>query len=178
MFLITANLQSRTHARVLQTLDHNMIPIHSFLVSTDAEWVTIHALVELEPEKVNRVQELLSKIPSVYRVERLAPAESACRTVALFHISCDMLTRLPVLQTAAALGLKVVCVDSYSVVIEATGSFSEITNLEAIFCQHGVLKTVARATLGVAQSLRPTADGCFAVNEKSVPAPDRACAAP
>jgi acetolactate synthase small subunit len=151
MFLITADLQSRVPARVLQALDHQMIPFHSFVVSTDPEWITIHALVELEPEKTNRIQKMLLKIPCVCRVEGFAPPEGICRTVALLHISCDMLTRLPVLQTAAALGLTVASVDSYSVVIEAAGSSQEIANLETIFCQHGVLVTIACATMGIAR---------------------------
>lgn len=149
MLLITADLQPRTAARVLQVLDHHMVPIHSFVLSKDEESITIHALIELESEKLNRIQHLVCRIPSVYRVEGFVPHEGVCRTVALLHVCCDMLTRLPVLQTATALGLTVVSIDSFSVVIEACGSSEEIANLEIVFCQQGLLSSVAKATLGL-----------------------------
>jgi acetolactate synthase small subunit len=151
MFLVSADLEFRTHARVLQVLDQQRVPIHSFAVSND-EWATIHALLELDPEKVYRVRELLRRIPAVHRVECFAPSEGICRTVALFEVSCDSLTQLPVLQAAAALDLAVVSVDSCAVVVEAIGSFSEIAGFERVYSQHGALTTVARTTLGIART--------------------------
>jgi len=154
MFLVTADLQSRTHARILQIFDNQRIQIHSFVVSTGAEWVTVHALVEIDPDKVNRstVCALLLRLESVYRVECFAAFDGLCRTVALFEVCCDMATRLPVLQAASALDLPVVSINSCSAVIEAVGSLEEITGFEHVFAQHGVLTTVAKATLGVVRN--------------------------
>jgi acetolactate synthase small subunit len=153
MFLVTADLQSRTHARILQVLDNQRIPIHSFVVSAGDQWGTVHALIEIDPEKVNRVRGLLLKLESVYRVECFAASDGICRTVALYEVCCDMTTQLPVLQAAAALGLLVVSANPCSLVIEAIGSFREIASFESVFSQHGVITTVAKATLGVPRSL-------------------------
>jgi hypothetical protein len=149
MFLVTADLHSRTHARILQVLDNQRIQIHSFVVSAGEEWGTVHAMVEIEAEKVDRVRDLLLRIDAVSRAECFAAFDGVCRTVALFEICCDMTTQLPVLQAAAALGLHVVSVNLCSVVIEAIGSSQEILSYEGVFAQHGILTTVARATLGV-----------------------------
>ncbi len=151
MFLVTADPEFRTHARVLQVLDQQRVLIHSFAVSND-QWATIHTLVELEAEKVYRIRELLRRIPAVHRVECFAPPDGVCRTVALFEVTCDSLTQLPVLQAAAALGLRVVSVDSCSVVIEAVSSFQETASFELVFRRHGVLTTIAKTTLGIARS--------------------------
>lgn len=153
MFLVMADLHSRTHARILQVLDNQRIPIQSFVVSAGAEWGTVHALVEVDPEKAGRVRALLLRLESVYRVECFAAFDGVCRTVALFEVTCDCLTQLPVLQAASALGLPVVSINSYSVIIEAVGSSEQIANFEGVFAQHGVLTTVAKATLGVARNL-------------------------
>jgi acetolactate synthase small subunit len=152
MFLVTADLQSRTHARILQVLDNQRIQIHSFVVSAGEEWSSVHALLEIEPEKASRVRALLLRLESVYRVECFVAFDGICRTVALFEVCCDMMTRLPVLQAAAALGLSVVSVNSGSVVIEAVGSSQEIAEFESVFAQHGVLTAVAKATLGIERS--------------------------
>lgn len=152
MYLVTADLESRTHARILQVFDNQRIPIHSFVLSAGDEWGTVHALVEIEQEKTNRVRGLLLRLESVYRVECFAAFDGLCRTVALFEVCCDGLTQLPVLQAAAALGLLAVSVNSCSVVIEAVGSSQEIASFEGVFAQHGVLTTVAKATLGVVRS--------------------------
>ncbi len=154
MFLVTADPEYRTHARVLQVLDQQRVPIHSFAVSNN-EWATIHMLVDLHPEKVYRVQEMLRRIPAVHRVESFAPPDGVCRTIALFEVGCDTMTQPRVLQAAAALDLTVVSVDSGSVVIEAVGSLQEITSIERWLCQHGAVTTVARATLGVARGEDP-----------------------
>jgi acetolactate synthase small subunit len=159
MFLVTADLQSRAHARILQVLDNQRIQIHSFALSPGEEWGTVHVLVEIDPEKASHVRALLLRLESVYRVECFAAFDGVCRTVALFEICCDMMTQLPILQAASALGLPVVSVNSSSVVIQAVGSSEEIANFEGVFAQHGVLTTVAKATLGVAtgQPLTTTA---------------------
>jgi acetolactate synthase small subunit len=153
MFLVTADHEPRTHARILQVLDNQRISIHSFVVSTDSEWVTVHTLLELDAERVNRVRSLLLRVESVHRVECFATSDAICRTVALFEVSCDMTTQLPVLQAAAALGLLVVSVNHYSVVVEAVGSTQEISNYEGVFAQHGVITTVAKATLGIVRDV-------------------------
>lgn len=151
MFLVTADLEPRTHARILQIFDNQRVPIRSFVVSTELEWVTIHALVEIGEEQVGRIRALLLRLESVHRVEYFVAADGLCRTVAIFEVGCDMTTQLPVLQAAAALGLFVVGVSRDSVVIEAIGAAQEITGYEGVFAQHGVLTTVARATLGIAR---------------------------
>ena len=152
MFLVTADLQSRTHSRILQVLDNQRIEIHSFVVSADEESGTVHALVEIDPEKASRVRALLLRLESVYRGECFVTFDDICWTVALVEVCCDMLTQLPVLQAAAALGLAVVSVNSFSVVIEATGTSQEIASFEGVFAQYDVLTTVAKATLGIDQS--------------------------
>ena len=149
MFLVMADLEPRTHARILQVLDNQRIPIHSFVVSTGTDWVTVHTLLELESDKTNRVRALLLRVEAVHRVECFAAKDGICRTVALFEVTCDMTTQLPVLQSAAALGLLVVSVNHYSVIIEAVGSCLEIANFEGVFAQQGVITTVAKATLGI-----------------------------
>lgn len=152
MFLITADLQSRTHARILQLLDNQRIRIHSFVVSAGEQWGTVHALVEIDAEKADRVRALLLRLESVYRVECFAAFQGVCRTVALFEVCCDITTQLSVLQAAAALGLTVVSVHGSSVVIQAVGSTGDIASFEGVFAQHGMLTTVAKATVGVVRS--------------------------
>lgn len=149
MFLVTADLEARTHARILQVLDNQRIPIHSFVVSTGRDWVTVHTLLETDPGQVTRVRALLLRVEAVHRVECFAAADGICRTVALFEVTCDSSTQLPVLQAAAALGLLVVSVNHYSVIIEAVGTSQDIANFEGVFTRHGVITTIAKATLGV-----------------------------
>lgn len=126
MFLVTADLQSRTHARILQVLDNQRIHIHSFVVSSSEEWVSVHALVEIETERIERVRALLLRIDSIYRVECFAAFDGVCRTIALFEVCCDRATQLSTLQAAAALGLAVISADLSSVLIQAVGSSQEI----------------------------------------------------
>jgi acetolactate synthase small subunit len=152
MFLVTADLEARTHARILQVLDNQRIHIHSFVVSAGEEWGTVHVLAEVDPEKAGRLRALLLKLESIYRVECFAAFDGLCRTVALFEVCCDMATQLPVLQAASALGLPILSVNSGSVIIEAVGSSGEIAKFEGVFAQHGVLTTVAKATLGVVRN--------------------------
>lgn len=159
MFLVTADLQSRTHARILQVLDNQRIHIHSFVVSTGEEWGSVHALVEIETERVERVRTLLLKIDSIYRVECFAAFDGVCRTAALFEICCDRTTQLPVLQAASALGLTVISADLCSVVIQAVGSSQEIASYEDVFAQLGMLCTAAKATLGVIRDCRAMNEG-------------------
>lgn len=152
MFLVTADLQPRAHARILQVLDNQRVHIHSFVVTQGAEWCTAHVLLDLDAEKANRIRALLLRVESVYRVESFETSDGICRTVALFEICCDMMTQLPVLQAASAFALLVVSVNSCSMVIEAVGSIQEIAGFESVFSQLGALKAVAKATLGVVQS--------------------------
>jgi acetolactate synthase small subunit len=149
MLLVTARAGARAHARVLQVLDNQRVVPLSFAVADGPEPSTIHIFVDIDESRVGRMQELLRRIPAVLRVEGFAPAAGICRTVALLEITCDMLTRLPVLQTAAALGLRVVGLDSGSAVVEIAGSCDEVARLAEIFSQHGVLTTVAKTTLGI-----------------------------
>lgn len=149
MLLVTADLKSRTHARILQVLDNQRIPIHSFVVSSGQEWGTLHIFVTIDPTEVDRVRGLLLNLESVYRVECFSAFDGVCRTVALWEVCCNSLTRLPVLEAASAMGLPVLNVDSSSVIIEAVGTSEQIANFEGVFARHGVLTTVAKATLGI-----------------------------
>jgi acetolactate synthase small subunit len=149
MFLVTADLESRTHARILQVLDNQRIQIHSFVVSADEKWGTVHALVEIEPEKANRVRSLLLKLETVYRIDDFAAFDRECRTVALFEVFCGIATQPSILHTANALGFLVVRTKRCSVVIEVVGSGPEIANCESVLAQLGALKTIAKATFGV-----------------------------
>lgn len=157
MFLVTTDLQSRTHARILQVLDNQRLQIHSFVASAGQEWGTVHALVEIVSENADRVRALLLRIESVHRVKCFAAFEGVCRTVALFEVCCDFSTQLPVLQAAGALGLPVVSIHPTSVVVEAVGSAQEIAGYARVFGQHGMLSTVAKATLGAFQEEDPPA---------------------
>lgn len=161
MFLVTADLEARTHARILQVLDNQRIQIHSFVVSAGDDWGAVHVLIEIDPEKARRVRALLLRLESVYRVDCFGIFDGICRTVAVFEVCCDMTTQLPVLQAAAALRLTVVSVSPSSVVIEAVGTAQEIASYESVFAQYGVLTTVAKATLGIALSRNEQDDEQF-----------------
>jgi len=109
-------------------------------------------LAASDHQKVNCIRALLIRLESVHRVECFAAFDGICRTVALFEVCCDMMTQLPILHAASALGLPVLSINSCSVVIEADGSFWEIATFESVFSQHGLVTTVAKATLGVSRN--------------------------
>jgi hypothetical protein len=57
-----------------------------------------------------------------------------------------------------ALGLLVVRVHQSSLATEAVGPHQEIANFEGVFVKHGVITTVAKATLGIVQGENRTAE--------------------
>ncbi len=148
-FLLTTDNQPRVQSRILRILDHHQVTIQSIASFQVGDGLRVSFAVHAEPEKARRIEMLVRKLQDIRTVEAFPADTGLTRTIALFKIMCDQLTRLTVLQVVAALEVRVLTVQSMWIVVEAIGTGNEIETLERILCPYGLVQSISAASVGV-----------------------------
>lgn len=149
MFLISTNRRERVESRILQVLDHHMVPMRSFSSARIGAEIRISFIVETDEANALRTAHLLRKARDVQKVEVFAADNALCRTVALFKVLCDQESRLPLLQVVSSLGAQVIAVRPDSVTFEILGSLPDIHGLRESLLPYGVVENISAATVAV-----------------------------
>jgi len=147
MFLVATSRRDRVESRILQVLDHHMVPMRSFSSARIGAEIRISFIADADEASARRTGDLLRKARDVQTVEVFAAGEALCRTVALFKVFCDQDSRLPLLQVVSSLGAQVVTVRPSSVTFEILGALPDIHGLRESLLPYGVVENISVATI-------------------------------
>lgn len=149
MFLITASNRARVESRILQSLDHHMVPLQSFSSMRLGDETLITFMATLDEAGALRTCELLRKLHDVRSIDSFACQEGFCRTLALFRVLCDQESRLPLLQVISSMGAQVVAVRPGWVAFQVIGSLQDIEGLRVSLLPYGLVEAISAASTAV-----------------------------
>lgn len=149
MFLITASNRVRIESRILQVLDHHMVPVQSFSSMRIGEETRITFMTGIDDAGALRTCELLRRLQDVQSIDSFAYQDGFCRTLALFRVLCDQESRLPLLQVISSMGAQVVAVRPDWVAFQVIGSPQDIEGLRATLLPYGLVEAISAASTAV-----------------------------
>ena len=149
MFLITASNRLRVESRILQVLDHHIVPVESFSSLRLGEEARITFMAKLEEDVARRTCDMLRRLLDVHSIDCFAYHDGFCRTLAMFRILCDQESRLPLLQVISSMGAQVVAVRPDWVAFQIIGSAQDIDGLRASLLPYGVVEAISAASTAV-----------------------------
>lgn len=149
VFSIKALNRIRVESRILQVLDHHAVSIESFSSTRIGDERHIAFMSDLDDQNALRTCDLLRRLQDVQSIDSFPCHDGICRTMTLLRISCDEESRLPMLQTAASLGAKVVAAERNWIALQAIGSVKEIDALRDRLLPHGSVETISAASAAV-----------------------------
>jgi acetolactate synthase small subunit len=149
MFLITALNRARVESRILQSLDHHMVPLQSFSSMRIGDETLVTFMAALDDAGALRTCDLLRKLHDVQSVDSFPCQEGFCRTLALFRVLCDQESRLPLLQVISSMGAQVVAVRPDWVAFQVIGSLQDIEGLRASLLPYGLVEAISAASTAV-----------------------------
>ena len=137
MFLITASNRVRIESRILQVLDHHMVPVESFSSMRLGDEARVTFMAKLDDDGACRTCDMLRRLQDVHSIDCFAYQDGFCRTLAMFRILCDQESRLPLLQVISSMGAQVVAVRPDWVAFQMIGSSQDIEGLRASLLPYG-----------------------------------------
>ncbi|MHB1935694.1 MAG: hypothetical protein ACYCOR_03830 [Acidobacteriaceae bacterium] len=149
MFLIAASNRVRVESRILQALDHHMVPVQSFSSMRIGDETRVTFMAEIDDANAQRTCSLLRKLHDVQSVESFAYQDGVCRALALFRVLCDQDSRLPLLQVVSSMGAQVVAVRPDWIAFQAIGSPQDIAGLRASLLPYGRVEAISAAATAV-----------------------------
>jgi acetolactate synthase-1/3 small subunit len=149
MFLITASNRARVESRILQVLDHHMVPVESFSSMRLGEEARVTFMAELDDDGARRTCDMLRRLHDVQSIDCFARQDGFCRTLAMFRILCDQESRLPLLQVISSMGAQVVAVRPDWVAFQIIGSLQDIEGLRASLLPYGLVEAISAASTAV-----------------------------
>lgn len=169
MFLVTANRRARVDSRILQVLDHHMVPVQSYASSRMGNEIRISFIAEADSAGALRTGDLLRKLQDVQSVDWFASQDGLCRTLALFKVMCDQESRLPLLQVISSLDAQVVAVRPDCVAFEVVGAVNDIRGLRESLLPYGLVETVSMATAMVRKEATTEAEDAIEASDEPLP---------
>lgn len=149
MFLITASNRARVESRILQSLDHHMVPVQSFSSLRIGDETHVTFMATLDEDSALRTCNLLRRLHDVQSIDSFACQDGFCRTLALFRVLCDQESRLPLLQVISSMGAQVVAVRPDWVAFQVIGSPQDIEGLRASLLPYGLVEALSAASTAV-----------------------------
>jgi acetolactate synthase small subunit len=149
MFLITASNRVRLESRILQVLDHHMVPVQSFSSMRIGDQTRVTFMAELDDDGSRRTCDMLRRIRDVHSIDSFAYQAGFCRTLALFRVLCDQESRLPLLQVISSMGAQVIAVRPDWVAFQVIGSPQDIEGLRASLLPYGLVEAISAASTAV-----------------------------
>lgn len=149
MFLITASNTVRLESRILQVLDHHMVPVQSFSSMRIGDQTRVTFMAELDDDGSRRTCDMLRRIHDVQSIDSFAYQDGFCRTLALFRVLCDQESRLPLLQVISSMGAQVVAVRPDWVAFQIISSSQDIEGLRASLLPYGLVEAISAASTAV-----------------------------
>ncbi|MGB8480012.1 MAG: hypothetical protein WCE63_14450 [Acidobacteriaceae bacterium] len=149
MFLITTSNRVRVESRILQVLDHHMVPVQSFSSMRLGDEARVTFMAELDDDAVRRTCDMLRRLHDVQSIDCFAYQDGFCRTLAMFRILCDQESRLPLLQVISSMGAQVVAVRPDWVAFQIIGSPQDIEGLRASLLPYGLVEAISAASTAV-----------------------------
>ena len=89
-FLVQSEDRRRMQSRIIQIVDHLLISMSSFSMTTIADQQFYSFVVEGDEEQAVRIESLLRKIYGMLSVEVVSEVGALQRIIALLHVSCDI----------------------------------------------------------------------------------------
>ncbi len=158
MFLLTASNRVRVESRILQVLDHHMVPVESFSSMRLGNESRVTFMAELDDEAAQRTCNMLRRLQDVHSIDCFAYQDGFCRTLAMFRILCDQESRLPLLQVISSMGAQVVAVRPDWVAFQVIGSAQDIEGLRASLLPYGLVEAISAASTAVRNHTSQTAE--------------------
>lgn len=149
MFLITASNRVRLESRILQVLDHHMVPLQSFSSMRIGDQTSVTFMAELDDDSARRTCDMLRRLHDVQSIDSFAYQDGFCRTLALFRVLCDQESRLPLLQVISSMGAQVIAVRPDWVAFQVIGSPQDIEGLRASLLPYGLVEAISAASTAV-----------------------------
>jgi acetolactate synthase-1/3 small subunit len=165
MFLITASNRVRVESRILQVLDHHMVPVESFSSMRLGDEARVTFMAKLDEDAARRTCDMLRRLHEVQSIDCFAYQDGFCRTLAMFRILCDQESRLPLLQVISSMGAQVVAVRPDWVAFQIIGTSQDIEGLRASLLPYGLVEALSAASTAVrnhaGQKSDHVATSCF-----------------
>lgn len=158
MFLITASNRARVESRILQVLDHHMVPVESFSSMRLGDEARLTFMAKLDDEATRRTCDMLRRLHDVQSIDCFAYQDGFCRTLAMFRVLCDQESRLPLLQVISSMGAQVVAVRPHWIAFQIIGSAQDIEGLRASLLPYGLVEAISAASTAVRNHTSPKAD--------------------
>ena len=158
MFLITASNRVRLESRILQVLDHHMVPVQSFSSMRIGDQTRITFMAELDDDGARRTCDMLRRLHDVQSIDCFAYQDGFCRTLALFRVLCDQESRLPLLQVISSMAAQVIAVRPDWVAFQVIGSPQDIEGLRTSLLPYGLVEAISAASSAVHNHTSQTAD--------------------
>ena len=149
MFLITASNRVRVESRILQVLDHHMVPVESFSSMRIGEEARVTFMAKLDDDAARRTCDMLRRLHEVQSIDCFAYHDGFCRTIAMFRVLCDQESRLPLLQVISSMGAQVVAVRPAWVAFQVIGSPQDIEGLRTSLLPYGLVEEISAASTAV-----------------------------
>jgi len=158
MFLITASNRVRVESRILQVLDHHMVPVQSFSSMRIGDEARVTFMAALDDDTAQRTCDMLRRLHDIQSIDCFAYQDGFCRTLAMFRILCDQESRLPLLQVISSMGAQVVAVRPDWVAFQIIGSAQDIDGLRASLLPYGLVEAISAASTAVRNHSSQKAD--------------------
>ena len=158
MFLITASNRVRVESRILQVLEHHMVPVQSFSSMRIGDEARVTFMAAIDDDGARRTCDMLRRLQDVHSIDCFAYQDGFCRTLAMFRILCDQESRLPLLQVISSMGAQVVAVRPDWVVFQIIGSSQDIEGLRASLLPYGLVEAISAASTAVRNHASQRAD--------------------
>ena len=158
MFLITTTNRVRVESRILQVLDHHMVPVESFSSVRIGDEACVTFMAKLDDDSARRTCDLLRRLQDVQSIDCFAYHDGFCRTLAMFRVLCDQESRLPLLQVISSMGAQVVAVRPDWVAFQIIGNPQEIEGLRASLLPYGLVEALSVASTAVRNHATPKTD--------------------
>ena len=158
MFLITASNRVRLESRILQVLDHHMVPVQSFSSMRIGDQTRVTLMAELDEDGARRTCDMLRRLHDIQSIDCFVYQDGFCRTLAMFRVLCDQESRLPLLQVISSMGAQVIAVRPGWVAFQVSGSPQDIEGLRASLLPYGLVEAISAASTAVRNNTSQTAD--------------------
>ena len=149
MFLITASNRVRVESRILQVLDHHMVPVRSFSSMRIGDETRVTFMATLDEANAQRTCDLLRRLHDIQSIDSFAYQDGFCRTLALFRVLCDQGSRLPLLQVVSSMGAQVVAVRPEWIAFQMIASMQEIDTVRTRLLPYGEVEALSAASTAV-----------------------------
>ena len=142
-FLAQGEDHGRMHSRVIQIMDHLLIPVSCFSLAKLEDQLFFSFVVEADEKQALRIESLLRKIYGMFSVDASLETATMQRMIALFRVRCDIFERDELLHFIGAIHVRILVIRPLWVAFEAAGTPSEVEGIYQSVLAYGVVDQVS-----------------------------------